>query len=113
MATGAISRNIFKQHLLINHLPKFQKKFTKKILPQMLLLKLTINLFLNIISLARTQVRDPGPKAPLVSILIMCTVCNGDYAYESSYKGSLMVWALYAYFFDSQYADFELLVWCM
>ena len=28
-------------------------------------------------------------------------------------KGSLMVWALYAYFSDSQNAAFELLVWCM
>ena len=28
-------------------------------------------------------------------------------------KGSLTVWALYAYFSDSQNADFELLVWCM
>ena len=28
-------------------------------------------------------------------------------------KGSLTVWALYAYFSDSQNAAFELLVWCM
>ena len=28
-------------------------------------------------------------------------------------QGSLTVWALYAYFFDSQNAAFELLVWCM
>ena len=28
-------------------------------------------------------------------------------------KGSLTVWALYAYFSDSQNADFRLLVWCM
>ena len=28
-------------------------------------------------------------------------------------KGSLTVWALYAYFSDSQNAGFELLVWCM
>ena len=28
-------------------------------------------------------------------------------------KGSLTVWALYAYFSDSQNAVFELLVWCM
>ena len=27
-------------------------------------------------------------------------------------KGSLTVWALYAYFSDSQNAAFELLVWC-
>ena len=30
-----------------------------------------------------------------------------------SSKGSLTVWALYAYFSDSQNAAFELLVWCM
>ena len=29
------------------------------------------------------------------------------------YKGSLTVWALYAYFSDSQNAAFELLVWYM
>ena len=29
------------------------------------------------------------------------------------FKGSLTVWALYAYFSDSQNAAFELLVWCM
>ena len=28
-------------------------------------------------------------------------------------KGSLTVWALYAYFSDSQNAAFELLVWCL
>ena len=28
-------------------------------------------------------------------------------------KGSLTVWALYAYFSDSQNTAFELLVWCM
>ena len=28
-------------------------------------------------------------------------------------KGSLTVWALYAYFSDSQSAAFKLLVWCM
>ena len=28
-------------------------------------------------------------------------------------KGSLTVWAIYAYFSDSQNAAFELLVWCM
>ena len=29
------------------------------------------------------------------------------------FKGSLTVWALYAYFSDSQNAAFDLLVWCM
>ena len=29
------------------------------------------------------------------------------------YQGSLTVWALYAYFSDSQNVAFELLVWCM
>ena len=28
-------------------------------------------------------------------------------------KGSLTVWALYAYFSDSHNAAFEVLVWCM
>ena len=32
---------------------------------------------------------------------------------DNSSKGSLTVWALYAYFSDSQNAAFELLVWCM
>ena len=32
---------------------------------------------------------------------------------EKNIKGSLTVWALYAYFSDSQNAAFELLVWCM
>ena len=35
--------------------------------------------------------------------------CNHSY----THKGSLTVWALYAYFSDSQNAAFELLVWCM
>ena len=34
-------------------------------------------------------------------------------SYLPTYKGSLTVWALYAYFSDSQNAAFELLVWCM
>ena len=29
------------------------------------------------------------------------------------FKGSLTVWAIYAYFSDSQNAAFELLVWCI
>ena len=33
--------------------------------------------------------------------------------YTMHNKGSLTVWALYAYFSDSQNAAFELLVWCM
>ena len=32
---------------------------------------------------------------------------------QSDVKGSLTVWALYAYFSDSQNAAFELLVWCI
>ena len=32
---------------------------------------------------------------------------------NNSVKGSLTVWALYAYFSDSQKAAFELLAWCM
>ena len=32
---------------------------------------------------------------------------------DADNKGSLTVWALYAYFSDSQNAAFELLVWCM
>ena len=35
--------------------------------------------------------------------------CVTDY----THKGPLTVWALYAYFSDSQNAAFELLVWCM
>ena len=33
--------------------------------------------------------------------------------FEYILQGSLTVWALYAYFSDSQNAAFELLVWCM
>ena len=32
---------------------------------------------------------------------------------DKTLKGSLTVWALYAYFSDSQNAAFEFLVWCI
>ena len=35
------------------------------------------------------------------------------YIFSKRSKGSLTVWALYAYFSDSQNAAFEPLVWCM
>ena len=35
------------------------------------------------------------------------------FLFSVAYKGSLTVWALYAYFSDSQNAAFELLVRCM
>ena len=38
-----------------------------------------------------------------IALLLTCKTC----------KGSLTVWALDAYFSDSQNAAFELLVWCM
>ena len=38
---------------------------------------------------------------------------NVIYCSQIQVQGSLTVWALYAYFSDSQNAAFELLVWCM
>ena len=38
---------------------------------------------------------------------------NKNCKVTDAWKGSLTVWALYAYFSDSQNAAFELLVWCM
>ena len=45
----------------------------------------------------------------IVSLLFHCIVIS----FMQLMKGSLTVWALYAYFSDSQNAAFELLVWCM
>ena len=44
----------------------------------------------------------------IVEIIFLVKVRTSDLS-----KGSLTVWALYAYFSDSQNAAFELLVWCM
>ena len=50
-----------------------------------------------------------------VSLYLACKDKNAFFTSEQPkrYKGSLTVWALYAYFSDSQNAAFEPLVWCM
>ena len=45
--------------------------------------------------------------------LYRITVMSSKKKTSNRHKGSLTVWALYAYFSDSQDAAFELLVWCM
>ena len=50
-------------------------------------------------------------NSPLLGISNYCNVSSIEKPYNQI--GSLTVWALYAYYSDSQNAAFELLVWCM
>ena len=52
-------------------------------------------------------------NACVIVIVAYLPYFNQNSHWNAAIKGSLAVWALYAYFSDSQNAAFELLVWWM